>query len=71
MYLTATPVGQNTIKTIVGRYLIPIAPLLFLLFYNNKIKFDIKKGFNLLIISLIMFSLTVAIYLLIKKFYLI
>ena len=69
MYLTATPVGQNSIRAVVGRYFIPIAPLLFLLFYNNKIKFDIKKGFNLIIISFIIVSLTIAIYLLIKNFY--
>lgn len=69
MYITGTPVGQKTINFIVGRYLIPIAPLLFLLFYNNKIKFDINKGFNLIIISSIIFSLTITIYLLIKKFY--
>lgn len=31
MYLTGTPVVQNTINNIVGRYLIPIAPLLFLI----------------------------------------
>ena len=69
MYLTATPVGQNSIRAVVGRYFIPIAPLLFLLFYNNKIKFDIKKGFNFIIISFIIVSLTIAIYLLIKNFY--
>ena len=69
MYLTATPVGQNGIRGVVGRYFIPIAPLLFLLFYNNIIKFNIKKGFNLIIISFIIVSLTIAIYLLIKNFY--
>jgi uncharacterized membrane protein len=65
MYLTGTPVGQNTINNVVGRYFIPIAPLLFLMFYNNKIKFNIEKGYNLIIICIILFSLTIAIYLLI------
>ncbi len=65
MYITGTPVGQNTINNIVGRYLIPIAPLLFLVFYNNKIKFDIGMGYNLIIICIIIFSLTIAIYLII------
>ncbi len=70
MYLTATPVGQKIIWGMdVGRYLIPIAPLLFLLFYNNKIKFNIKNGFNLIIISSIIVSLTIVIYLLTKNFY--
>ena len=63
MYLTGTPVGQNTINNIVGRYLIPIAPLLFLVFYNNRIKFNIRNGFNLIIIGVILFSLTIALYL--------
>ncbi len=71
MYLTGTPVGHNTIGSIDGRYLIPIAPLLFLLFYNNKIKFDIKKGFNLIIISTIVCSLTITLYLIIINFYII
>jgi uncharacterized membrane protein len=70
MYITATPVAQTSIRAIDGRYLIPISPLLFLLFYNIRIKFDIKKGFNLLITGLIILSLTIAIYLIIKKFYL-
>jgi uncharacterized membrane protein len=65
MYITGTPVGQNTINNIVGRYLIPIAPLLFLVFYNNKIKFDIGMGYSLIIICIIIFSLTIAIYLII------
>ena len=65
MYLTGTPVGQNTINNIVGRYFIPIAPLLFLVLYNNKIKFNIGKGYNLIIISVIIFSLTIALYLLV------
>jgi len=65
MYLTGTPVGQNTINNIVGRYLIPIAPLLFLVLYNNKKKFNIEKGYNLIIIGIIIFSLTIALYLLI------
>jgi uncharacterized membrane protein len=70
MYLTATPVGQKVIWGMdVGRYLIPIAPLFFLLFYNNKIKFNIKNGFNLIIIFSVIVSLTIAMYLLIKNFY--
>lgn len=71
MYITGTLVAQNTISNIDGRYLIPIAPLLFLLFYNQKIKFDIEKGFNLIIICFIIFSLTITIYLTIKNFYIV
>jgi uncharacterized membrane protein len=37
-YLTWTPVGQNTIDGLQGRYFIPILPLVFLLFYNCWLK---------------------------------
>ncbi len=69
MYITGTPVAQNTISAIACRYLIPIAPLIFLLFYNNKIKFEIKNGFNMVIIGVIVISLSMTIYLLINNFY--
>lgn len=71
MYITATPIGQNSIRAIDGRYFIPVAPLLFLLFYNLRIKFDITKGYNLIIIGTILISLTIAIYLILKKFYIV
>lgn len=70
MYITGTPVAQNTISAIAGRYFIPIAPLIFLLFYNNKIKYEIKNGFNMVIIGIIVISLSTTIYLLINNFYL-
>ncbi len=38
-YLTWTYVGLNKLYGVQGRYFIPVLPLLFLLFYNNKFKF--------------------------------
>lgn len=69
MYITATPLGQDSIRALVGRYLIPIAPLFFLLFYNNKLKLDIGKGYYIVVIGTIIFSLSLTIYLLLKNFY--
>lgn len=37
-YLTWTPVGQNTIDGMQGRYFLPVVPLIFLLFYNRLLK---------------------------------
>jgi len=71
MYITATPLGQDSIRAIAGRYLIPIAPLFFLLFYNNKLKLDIGNGYYIIVIGTIIFSLSLTIYLLIKNFYVI
>jgi uncharacterized membrane protein len=36
-YLTWTPVGQNIIDGLQGRYFIPILPLVFMLFYNQRL----------------------------------
>ena len=67
VYVSWTPVGQNTIDGIQGRYFIPILPLLFLLLYKvkyfkkfeNRINPYIQNNFNLIILSYL------AIYLLI------
>lgn len=71
MYITGAPIGNNIITSLDGRYLIPIAPLIFLLFYNNKIKFEIEKRFNLVIICFIIFTLTLITYLFINTVYMI
>jgi uncharacterized membrane protein len=43
MYLTSSPVGSSSIIGVHSRYFIPIAPLIFLLFYNRKGDFKILK----------------------------
>ncbi len=67
LYLSWTPVGKNSILGISSRYFIPIAPLFFFLFYNQKIK--IRNKFNLVFVFFVLFSLSVALIMLIKRFY--
>lgn len=69
MYVTGSSFAQSTISSIAGRYFIPISPLIFLIFYNNKIKSEIENGFSLVIISSIIFSLTIALYLVVDSHY--
>lgn len=71
MYITGSSFAQSTISSIAGRYFIPISPLIFLIFYNNKINFEIKNGFNLVIIGSIIFSLIIALYLVLGSYYII
>jgi uncharacterized membrane protein len=70
-YITWTKVGNDIIGGIQGRYFIPIAPLLFLLFYNDKIqisenKYPIIKG---IIIILTIITLLISLYTIINRFY--
>ncbi len=69
-YIAWTSVGQNNIEGVQGRYFIPIAPLFFLLFYNNKIGYDTKKGLKVFVVFFIVISLSIALFEIIKKFYL-
>ncbi|KAF5088916.1 hypothetical protein DSECCO2_31430 [anaerobic digester metagenome] len=48
LYTSWTPLGANVISGAQGRYFIPIAPMLFLIFYNNRKKIVLKgKKINL------------------------
>ena len=69
-YIAWNPVGSNIIEGIYGRYFIPIAPLFFLLFYNNRFKFDQSR----LSIPLIVFSvsiLSISLFMIINRFYIV
>jgi len=68
MYISWTPVGKDLIEGVQGRYFIPIAPLFFLLFYNTRIKIN-KKGINWGIILFTIISLSISLYVIIKRFY--
>lgn len=68
-YITYTPVGQNVIIGVQGRYFIPIAPMLLLLLYNKKIDYDIEKGLSVVIIIFIIISLIITLFEIIKRFY--
>ena len=43
LYLAFNPVGAERIKGVQGRYLIPVTFLMFLLFYNRKVRCDLKE----------------------------
>ena len=66
-YLMWTDVGKNVIDGVYGRYFIPIAPLLLLGVYNNRIK-DFK-GKNIILTVFILITLFVALFLIYNKFY--
>lgn len=69
-YLSWTPVGQETIEGFQGRYFIPIAPLLFLLFYNTKIILNIRTNkLALVIVCYSLFALTITLSVLINRYY--
>jgi len=77
-YLTFTAVGFNQIIGVQGRYFIPVAPLLFLLFYQNKLKLEffyrkINLKFcnysQLLIIVFIIVTLSISIFIQLNRYY--
>ena len=68
-YIAWTPIGKISVGGVQGRYFVPIAPLLFLLFYNKKIDYDVKKGLNVFIIIFILFILSFTLFKIIEKFY--
>ena len=67
VYISWTPVGQNTINGIQGRYFIPILPLLFILFYkwsywknfDQKIPKIFINNINLIITGYVTFYLSI------------
>ncbi|UTB33229.1 MAG: DUF2142 domain-containing protein [Methanobacterium sp. ERen5] len=66
-YLTWTTVGNNLIDGVYGRYLIPIAPLLFLGFYNKQI--PNFKGNNILVPCFIIIMLFISVFMIYHRFY--
>jgi len=45
LYLARTPVGDASVLALQGRYLIPLAPLVFLLFYNRVVGYEKNRVF--------------------------
>ena len=69
MYMSWTPVGQDLITGLQGRYFIPISWIFFLLWYNRK--FHVSDKYLRIIGSLyVCVSLSFASFVLIKRFYL-
>lgn len=69
LYVTWTSLDADVIQGFQGRYLIPISPLLFLLFYNQKIKLKFKK-FNYAIACYLLFCQTLTVAVLLKRYWL-
>ncbi|HMK53871.1 MAG TPA: DUF2142 domain-containing protein, partial [Methanobacteriaceae archaeon] len=78
-YLNWTPEGLKFIEGIQGRYFIPFAPLIFILFYNRIPDLEIRKkriGLELVtkykaaITIFIMLTLMIALVILVKRYYL-
>lgn len=67
-YVMWTVVGNDKINGVFGRYFIPIAPLFFLVFYNNKFKQNIK-GKNFAITIFIIVILLISTFMVFKRFY--
>jgi len=76
-YITFTAVGFNQIIGVQGRYFIPIAPLIFLLFYQNKsklefldtINFKFRNYSHLAIILFIILTLSFSIFIQLNRYY--
>jgi uncharacterized membrane protein len=68
LYITWTPVGSNMVRDFVGRYLVPISPLLLLLFVNKKVFFPEKLkayiviGFILMVLSITVRTIIIRYY---------
>ncbi len=77
VYVSWTPVGQNTIDGIQGRYFIPVLPLLFILFYKMSYFKDIEKkilliignNLNLIITSFVTIYLSITLLIFITSYY--
>jgi len=70
VYLSWTPVGQEIVEGIQGRYFIPLANIIFLIAYNRKLHLDISSNrLNLLIVLYSLFALTVSLVVVINRYY--
>lgn len=67
-YITWTPAGADAIQGIQGRYFIPLAPLFFLLIYNQTFHFTIKKP-QIAAVCYSLFSSTLTAAVLLKRYY--
>lgn len=70
LYLSWTPLGGSIIEGLQGRYFIPVAPLIFSLFYNRYFKLS-GNTLAFISISYLMLSFLVMNYALVYRYYLI
>lgn len=70
LYITWTPLQSGGIEGIQGRYFIPVAPLIFLLFYNKKVKWEsFEKYAHIIVYAAVIISLTVTLNTIINRYY--
>jgi uncharacterized membrane protein len=70
LYMTWTPLDAFDIEGIQGRYFIPVAPLLFLLFYNRQLDWKNFGKYVYPVVYLTVFiSLAVTLHSIIKRYY--
>lgn len=70
LYMTWSPIGGDRVAGIQGRYFIPIAPLIFLLFYNHRLKWNIFSRYAPIIVYLtVTFSLLITLNSIITRYY--
>jgi uncharacterized membrane protein len=70
LYLTWSPIGGERVSGIQGRYFIPIAPLFFLLFYNQRLRLKSFERFAAPIVYLtVTFSLVITLWSIIMRYY--
>jgi len=77
VYFSWTPVGQNTIDGIQGRYFIPVLPLLFILFYkwsylkdfDKKIPSIVRNNLNLIITGYVFIYLSITLLIFIIRYH--
>lgn len=70
LYLTWSPIGGDRIAGIQGRYFIPVAPLFFLLFYNQRLRskfFD--RYVHVIVLLTVTFSLIITLGSIISRYY--
>jgi uncharacterized membrane protein len=70
LYMTWSPIGGSTIEGIQGRYFIPVAPLFFLLFYQDQIIWKRFDAFAPLIVyAAVVFSMIITLLTVINRYY--
>jgi len=68
-YIYYTPIGDDIIEGIQGRYFIPLSPAFFLLFYNRRIRINMKY-YTVMIAGYSVFVLSYTLVVLICRYYL-
>ncbi|HUR97588.1 MAG TPA: DUF2142 domain-containing protein [Pyrinomonadaceae bacterium] len=71
LYLSWSPVGADRVAGIQGRYFIPVAPLFFLLLFNQKLRWGFfERRVALIFYVTVTISLAVTVYTVTRRYYL-